>query len=508
MVASCPLVRPDQFIQAVRDSGYRSTSCAIAELIDNSIEANARRIRIELIAVEREHSGPGRPALPRVVEIVVADDGIGMPPETLRASLQFAGSTRFNERAGLGRFGMGLPSASVSHSDLTEVFSWVPGGRPHSTALDCRSFRNREATDIPIAIPAPIPAPYAHLAADASGTIVAWKALRRVDHDGKAEHLEAALRSDLGRLFRSFIADGLVIELNGEAIAPFDPLYLMPAAALPGDDLATLEEHLTIPVAVPGRALSTIEIRFSMLPPSWQTGSLRSSKAERARRRIDESRGVSVVRAGREIDIVANFIKKSHWTDAWYRAEIRFEPELDELFGITNNKQWVQIGPGTPLYERLEKAMTPVLARLSKSAVDRGRARRAASPRLLAALAASASRIAANDVDRSALAEDPSESVAAPRGAVGDAAMRDPNAIASDDADRAQPSTPFFRHSASDAGIEVAFDESHPFHARFREVLRRDPTAATLIIDLLRTHRGGDVEGWSRRLAAALRARR
>ena len=35
MVASCPLVRPDQFIQAVRDSGYRSTSCAIAELIDN-----------------------------------------------------------------------------------------------------------------------------------------------------------------------------------------------------------------------------------------------------------------------------------------------------------------------------------------------------------------------------------------------------------------------------------------------------------------------------------------
>ena len=56
MVASCPLVRFDQFIQSVRESGYRSTACAIAELIDNSIQAEARHIRIKLIAVEREQS--------------------------------------------------------------------------------------------------------------------------------------------------------------------------------------------------------------------------------------------------------------------------------------------------------------------------------------------------------------------------------------------------------------------------------------------------------------------
>ncbi|MGA0175076.1 MAG: ATP-binding protein, partial [Phycisphaerales bacterium] len=107
MVASCPLVRPDQFIQAVRDNGYRSTASALAELVDNSIEAGATRVQIALFAVEREHSGPGRPAMPRVVEIVVADNGAGMPPEVLRSSLQFAGSTRFGQRDGLGRFGMG-----------------------------------------------------------------------------------------------------------------------------------------------------------------------------------------------------------------------------------------------------------------------------------------------------------------------------------------------------------------------------------------------------------------
>lgn len=54
----------------------------------------------------------------------------------------------------------------------------------------------------------------------------------------------------------------------------------------------------------------------------------------------------------------------------------------------------------------------------------------------------------------------------------------------------------------------MVVEPAHPFHARCREVLDRDPIAAGLIIDLLRTHRGGDLDAWSRRLAAALGAKR
>lgn len=499
MVASCPLVRFDQFIQSVRESGYRSTACAIAELIDNSIQAEARHIRIKLIAVEREQSGPGRPAIPRVVEIVVADDGVGMSPERLRASLQFGESSRFGDRSGLGRFGMGLPAASVSYSDRTEVYSWVRGDRPYWTVLDCPSFRERRLTDIPEAQPATIPAPYASLAVGQSGTIVAWKSLCGVDHDGKVEHLESDLRFELGRIFRHFISEGVVIDLNGVEIAPFDPLFLMPEAALPGDDVASLEEQLTVPVALPGRAnaLSSIEIRFSMLPESWQIGPTRLSNAERARRNFDKSRGVSVVRAGREIDIVPSLFRKSHWTDGWYRAEIRFGPELDELFGVTNNKQGVRIGPGTPLHDMLRKAMAPVLTKLARLSVERSRTRTTVTSLLHADLAAVGAPSAPHGDDRSGSSVDSSMS----RG-------HRPRDAGGSQVDATQSLPPFFRQSCSAAGAEVVLDESHPFHERFAAVLRRDPAAAALIIDLLRTCRCGDLESWSRRLALALGASR
>src|SRR3954462_3418740 len=72
------IVRQDRFIQATRDSGYKSTESALSELIDNSIQAGAKRIAIRLIAVDEEYAGAGRQKQPRVVEVAIADNGHGM----------------------------------------------------------------------------------------------------------------------------------------------------------------------------------------------------------------------------------------------------------------------------------------------------------------------------------------------------------------------------------------------------------------------------------------------
>jgi hypothetical protein len=52
------------------------------------------------------------------------DDGSGMDEKELLKALQFGGSTRFNSRIGLGRYGMGLPYGSFSQSRRVEVYSW------------------------------------------------------------------------------------------------------------------------------------------------------------------------------------------------------------------------------------------------------------------------------------------------------------------------------------------------------------------------------------------------
>src|SRR4051794_41005790 len=72
------LVNPAHFLLATRDSGYRSSVMAVAELIDNSIQAGARQIRVSVDAVE----DPDYP-----IEISVSDDGSGMDVTTLADAL-------------------------------------------------------------------------------------------------------------------------------------------------------------------------------------------------------------------------------------------------------------------------------------------------------------------------------------------------------------------------------------------------------------------------------------
>ena len=104
------IVAVDKFIQATRDSGYKGTSNAVAELVDNSLQAGATSITVSLTVDEEEDE--------RSIVLTVIDNGSGMDAQTLRTALRFGGSSRFNDRDGLGRYGMGLPNSSLSQARL------------------------------------------------------------------------------------------------------------------------------------------------------------------------------------------------------------------------------------------------------------------------------------------------------------------------------------------------------------------------------------------------------
>ena len=89
---------------SARSFGNYDLAGAIADLIDNSIKANAGRVDLSCI-----FSG-GDP------EIRVLDDGTGMSKEELQAAMRPASSNPLEERlpGDLGRFGWGLKSASFS----------------------------------------------------------------------------------------------------------------------------------------------------------------------------------------------------------------------------------------------------------------------------------------------------------------------------------------------------------------------------------------------------------
>src|SRR5258708_6950677 len=76
------IIALDRFIQSTRDSGYKGTVSAIAELVDNALEASARRIDIY---IRKTPTGDD-------FEVAVLDDGTGMDAKILTEALRFGGT--------------------------------------------------------------------------------------------------------------------------------------------------------------------------------------------------------------------------------------------------------------------------------------------------------------------------------------------------------------------------------------------------------------------------------
>ena len=132
-----PLVAIQTFIEATRDSGYKSTAAALSELVDNSFEAEASTVSVCL-----SEDADGKC-------ITVTDDGTGMSPQTMQLALQFGGSTRFNSRLGTGRYGMGLPNGSLSQARRVDVYSWTDPGKIWASYLDVDEIASGGLSAVP-----------------------------------------------------------------------------------------------------------------------------------------------------------------------------------------------------------------------------------------------------------------------------------------------------------------------------------------------------------------------
>jgi hypothetical protein len=332
------VVALDKFIQATRDSGYKGTSSAVAELIDNALQAGATEIKVALTS-DGDDDHP--------ITLKVIDNGSGMDLRTLRTALRFGGSTRFNDRRGLGRYGMGLPNSSLSQAQRVTVHTWgTKNGRVLESYLDLDEIAAGELTEVPK--PERVARP-AFVNGQDSGTAVTWSRCDRLDAR-RVSTLERKLALSLGRRFRHFLWKGVEISVNSERIRPIDPLFLHENALFKGaTEYTTLEREVAVTPGDPSET-GIVCVRFSELPVAEWSKLSNQKKRERG---IAKGAGVSIVRAGREVDYGWFFLggKRRENYDDWWRCEIQFDPALDEAFGITHTKQ--QVRPRPDLIEAL-----------------------------------------------------------------------------------------------------------------------------------------------------------
>jgi len=350
------IVAVDRFIQATRDSGYKSTVSAVSELIDNSLQAGARRVQVwvdRLPAPEPDASElEGR----CLFEVGILDDGAGMDKETLELAMQFGGSSRFGDRGGMGRYGMGLPNASLSQARRVEVYTWQGGGAPLMCYLDVDEIAEGTLKRVRRAKRAKLPALYAERVDPSQGTLALWRRCDRLDNRRQTT-ITQKLHKNLGRVFRHYLWEGVEVTVNCGSVRPVDPLFLDEHASnLAHMSLregmahtAALYEELKVKLRCPETGnKGKVKVRFSALPvAAWHD----MPNPEKRGRGITRAAGVSVVRAGREVDYGWHFMggKRKEPYDDWWRCEVQFGPELDELFGITHTKQ--QIKPKAALQE-------------------------------------------------------------------------------------------------------------------------------------------------------------
>jgi hypothetical protein len=100
--------------KALRSIGY-SFEAAVADIIDNSIDAEARNVLVRFV-LHRD----------KPLDLAIWDDGSGMSEATLKEAMRFGADVN-EELHRLGKFGLGLKLASLSQAKELRVFTSMSG---------------------------------------------------------------------------------------------------------------------------------------------------------------------------------------------------------------------------------------------------------------------------------------------------------------------------------------------------------------------------------------------
>jgi hypothetical protein len=347
------LVVGNAFVESIRDLGYRSTGTAANELIDNAIQAGAENIHVVFGYPE----GSRKPD-----KIAILDDGVGMIPDMTRASLLWGGTDRHDSRDLFGRFGYGLPSASVSQGRRVEIYSRTKPGKFHRSHLDLDEIRAGKGLDegrVSITKPVVTELPdfvvdYAEEefpgGTDAVRTAVVWMSLDRQTYS-TTDRLENLLLETFGLTYRNHLRNMTVV-VNGRSVDPVDPLFITEGARFHDIDSQRAEAIEPLTFEVRDRdskeALGMVTARFSVMPPTFaRKDKLRDIGRKNGNQRwpiIRDHNGLIVLRAGRQIDVVSRGLPRVFVNyDRYIGIEIDFPPTLDEFFGVTTHKQQITL---------------------------------------------------------------------------------------------------------------------------------------------------------------------
>ena len=210
-------------LESLRGLGY-STAAALADIIDNSISADAEEVRIDFT-----WDGPSS-------RVTILDDGRGMDDAELESAMRLGDKNPLDARSAhdLGRFGMGLKTSSLSQCRRLTVAT-VKGGVTSCLRWDLDELAaNPEGGWLLFEGSAHGSKPFlAGLKGNKTGTLILWETMDRVvtsgytsdDFHDLIDNVESHLAMVFHRLMQG-PRPKLKLFLNGRLVSPWDPFML------------------------------------------------------------------------------------------------------------------------------------------------------------------------------------------------------------------------------------------------------------------------------------------
>lgn len=329
-----------RLIGSLRDLGYETRE-AVADLIDNSIAAGAHNVEVD-IAFDGDASW-----------IRIADDGRGMAAAEITEAMRYGASREYAEDD-LGKFGLGLKTASMSQCRRLSIASRASRStaRIEARQLDLAHVERYDQWDVLVLRSDERPDLLVEPLREHRGTVVLWEDLDRIlpykdPHGGWASRrlklLAEELDLHLGMVFHRFLAGEvprrkLVIRINGTKIEPWDPFMRSEPDTV---ELATQDVPLNTP-----DGSGVVRVEPYILPTKSGFTSLTAWERASGPRKWNSQQGFYVYRAERLIQSGGwSGMRTADEHTKLSRIALRFGPELDHAFDVNVAKMRVKLPP-------------------------------------------------------------------------------------------------------------------------------------------------------------------
>ena len=346
-----------RLIRSLRDIGYEFVD-AVADIVDNSVEAQATIISITL-KFEGEDS-----------YLTIADNGVGMASKDIQEALRFGSNRAYEDSDDLGRYGLGLKTASLSQCERLTVSARRGEERARINSycwdLDHIEQTNRweilkiERDEIKDEV-------WRHLH-ETTGTVVTWERLGRLlgykypsgEYARKqAEQMAESLKLHLGMVFHRFLSG----EIQGKRIA----IYINDERVTPWDPYSRGEKHTQKlePILIPldfGEGIYNVKVQPYILPPQSLYSSTRAHLQASGPGKWNKQQGLYIYRSNRIIQAGGwSGLRTSDEHTKLVRMAVFIPSQLDELFQVNVAKKHLTLP--RELRSVLLKEIQPIIHR-------------------------------------------------------------------------------------------------------------------------------------------------